>query len=125
MIRGLAVATVALVLSGCASWSTGTVNQEAADGVVVTKTAPEKILISDADMPGRAYRSLGDITVNVNKTTVFNADPTPQMVNDALRAKASELGADAVILVRYGKGGISFMSWGSMEGKGRAIKFTQ
>ena len=47
------------------------------------------------------------------------------MVNEKLREKASELGADAVILVRYGNGGMSLMSWGSLEGKGRAIKYTK
>ena len=47
------------------------------------------------------------------------------MVNEKLREKASELGADAVILVRYGNGGMSLMSWGSLEGKGRAVKFVQ
>ena len=74
-------------------------------------------------MVDRRYASLGDVTVTVNKTTIFNADPTREMVNDKLREKAAELGADAVILVRYGSGGISLMSWGSLEGKGRAIKF--
>ena len=68
---------------------------------------------------------LGDITATVNKTTIFNADPTQEMVNEKLREKASELGADAVILVRYGNGGMSLMSWGSLEGKGRAVKFVQ
>lgn len=33
------------------------------------------------------------------------------------------MGADAVALVRYGDVGISMMSWGSLEGKGRAVKF--
>ena len=45
------------------------------------------------------------------------------MVNEKLQKEASELGADAVILIRYGDGGISLMSWGSLEGKGRAIKY--
>ena len=61
--------------------------------------------------------------MTVNKTTIFNADPTPEMVNEKLREKAADMGADAVVLVRYGKGGISALSWGSLEGKGRAVKF--
>ena len=66
---------------------------------------------------------LGDISVSVNKTTVFNADPTREQINSKLKEKAASLGADAVILVRYGKGGIGLMTWGHLEGKGRAIKF--
>ena len=64
-----------------------------------------------------------DISVTVNKTTIFNADPTREMVNQRLRNKAAELGADAVIQVRYGTVGIGLMSWGSLDGKGRAIVF--
>jgi uncharacterized protein YbjQ (UPF0145 family) len=40
-----------------------------------------------------------------------------------LRAEAAKLGADAVIQVRYGNVGVSLMSWGSLDGKGRAIVF--
>lgn len=68
---------------------------------------------------------LGDISVMVNKTTLFHPDPTREMVTEKLKEKASEMGADAVVLARYGKGGISLMSWGSLEGKGRAVKFDE
>ena len=47
------------------------------------------------------------------------------MVLAWLKQAQTELGADAVILVRYGNGGMSLMSWGSLEGKGRAVKFVQ
>ena len=82
-------------------------------------------MITDSDVVDRRYASLGDISVTVNKTTIFHPEPTRELVNDKLREKAAELGADAVILVRYGNGGISLMSWGSLEGKGRAVKFAQ
>ena len=130
--RLLLGATALLTLTGCASWSTSSVDKNgtgtpavtsAAAATVVQPTNPAKIQISDNDVVDRRYASLGDVTVTVNKTTIFNADPTREMVNDKLREKAAELGADAVILVRYGSGGISLMSWGSLEGKGRAIKF--
>jgi len=70
----------------------------------------------------RKYASLGDITVTVNKTTVFTADLTKEQVNQKLREKAAQLGADAVIFVPYDSGGVSLMNWGSLEGKVRAIK---
>ena len=47
------------------------------------------------------------------------------MVDDELRKEAAKIGADAVILVRYGTVGISFMSWGSLDGQGRAVAFTE
>ena len=39
------------------------------------------------------------------------------------RTAMIDFGADAVIFVRYGTVGVSFMSWGSLNGKGRAIVF--
>ena len=119
-------ALLAASLTGCATWSTSSVDSKSADTAVSTqakKTPPSSVVITDKDIPDRKYQSLGDITATVNKTTIFNADPTQEMVNEKLREKASELGADAVILVRYGNGGMSLMSWGSLEGKGRAVKF--
>ena len=121
-------ALLAASLTGCATWSTSSVDSKSADTAVSTqakKTPPSSGVITDKDIPDRKYQSLGDITATVNKTTIFNADPTQEMVNEKLREKASELGADAVILVRYGNGGMSLMSWGSLEGKGRAVKFVQ
>ena len=121
-------ALLAASLTGCATWSTSSVDSQSADTAVSTqakKTPPSSVVITDKDIPDRKYQSLGDITATVNKTTIFNADPTQEMVNEKLREKASELGADAVILVRYGNGGMSLMSWGSLEGKGRAVKFVQ
>lgn len=121
-------ALLAASLTGCATWSTSSVDSKSADTAVSTqakKTPPSSVVITDKDIPDRKYQSLGDITATVNKTTIFNADPTQEMVNEKLREMASELGADAVILVRYGNGGMSLMSWGSLEGKGRAVKFVQ
>jgi uncharacterized protein YbjQ (UPF0145 family) len=85
-------------------------------------TNAASVTVSEADS-NRKYVSLGDISVSVNKTTVFNKDPTRDDVNQKLKENAAELGADAVILVRYGEGGMSLMSWGSLEGRGRAIKY--
>lgn len=127
----VATSAVLLGLGGCATWTTSNIDTSSADekSTVATtgsakKTARE-ITLTDADVVDRRYQSLGDITVTVNKTTIFHANPTREMVNEKLREKGVELGADAVILVRYGNGGISLMSWGSLEGKGRAIKFLQ
>lgn len=125
------VLIAASLISGCATWSTTSVDNNSDQGKNLTQAASMSrtpignIIISEADITERPYETLGDITATVNKTTIFNADPTPALVAEKLREKAYELGADAVILVRYGTVGISFTSWGSLDGKGRAVRFTK
>lgn len=123
-LKGVALGScMAILVGGCATWSNSTVeNAPPQESAVVKQTSAAQIEITEADAK-RKYSSLGDITVSVNKTTVFHANPTRDLVNQALKEKAAELGADAVVLVRYGEGGISMMSWGTLEGKGRAIKY--
>jgi uncharacterized protein YbjQ (UPF0145 family) len=118
--------TAAISLAGCATWSTSdTTPSPVARSAPAARPArvPESILVTEKDITDRQYDSLGDISVTVNKTTIFNADPTPELVNQKLREKAAAMGADAVIQVRYGTPGISFFSWGSLDGKGRAVSF--
>lgn len=124
--------SLAVVLSttGCATWTTSNVDSKSVDANIAvvapsTKTSLSAITVTDTDIVDRKYQSLGDITVNVNKTTLFHPNPTQALVNDKLREKAFELGADAVILVRYGDLGIGLLSWGSMEGKGRAVRYVR
>lgn len=116
---------LSVLLTGCATWSTSSVDNSAADITTsqVKKKQPSEIQVMEGDITDRSYKLIGDVSVTVNKTTVFHPDPTKEMVTEKLKEKASELGADAVVLARYGKGGMSLMSWGSLEGKGRAIKF--
>ena len=123
-----ALAAVTVLTSGCATWSTTSVEgggKPASEAIATVKTPATQIVLTDQDVVDRKYTVLGDITATVNKTTVFHPNPTRAMVNEEFRKKAHEMGADAVILIRYGEVGVSFMSWGSLEGKGRAIKFNQ
>jgi hypothetical protein len=85
--------------------------------------SPDQIILSEGDITDRPYRSLGDIEVTVKKWTIFDKDPTREMVAQALKEKAAKMGADAVVLVRYGTVGIGFTSWGQMDGQGRAVVF--
>lgn len=125
--RVLAAAAATTFLGGCAEgWSTSQVSNQppAAVAAAARQATPiDKIQVMEGDITDRPYKSLGEISVTVNKTTIFNADPTRQMVDQRLREKASTLGADAVIQVRYGTVGIALMSWGALDGKGRAIAF--
>lgn len=119
--RGACAMVVATFLGGCATWSMSEVNRNE-KAVAAKPTSPASVQVMEGDAT-RKYTSLGDITVTVNKTTLFHPNPTRELVAQALKEKAAELGADAVVLVRYGDGGISMLSWGSLEGKGRAIKY--
>lgn len=84
---------------------------------------PAQVVVTENDITDRPYRTLGDIQVTVSKWTIFDADPTKEKVAEALQEKAAEMGADAVVLARYGTVGVSFTSWGSMDGNGRAVAF--
>jgi NAD(P)-dependent dehydrogenase (short-subunit alcohol dehydrogenase family) len=122
-LRALAAAGALLLVGACADgWSTSNVAKTAA-ATARPATAPDQIQIIEGDVTDRPYKSLGDVSVTVNKVTIFNADPTREMVNQHLRKEAAKLGADAVIQVRYGTVGISPLSWGSLDGKGRAIVY--
>lgn len=121
--RYLIAVVSGLLVSGCSTWSAGEVTNVRPSAQEAKQVSPERILITDGDIADRPYTVLGDISVTVNKTTVFHADPTKEMVNEKLKEEAAKLGADAVIHVRYGTVGISMMSWGSLDGKGRAVQF--
>lgn len=121
-LRALPAVGALLLVGACADgWSTSQVARTAEPRREARPAA--QIEIFEGDVTDRAYKSLGDVSVTVNKVTLFNADPTREMVNQRLRTEAAKLGADAVIQVRYGTVGIGLMSWGSLDGKGRAIAF--
>lgn len=118
-----------LSLGACGpTWSTSSVDTKPVTGGPSTTrqaTQLDKIAVLETDITDKPYTVLGDISVTVNKTTLFHPDPTRELVATRLREEASKIGADAVILVRYGTPGISLMSWGSMDGKGRAIVYAK
>ena len=116
-----------LMISACSSWSTSdvdTVEDYQASNSTSGLNSLQDIVVTETDMSDRNYTVVGDIEVTVNKTTIFHKAPTRQMVNEKLRKEALKIGADAVILVRYGNVGMSFFSYGSLQGRGRAVVFS-
>src|SRR5581483_11428641 len=86
-----------------------------APGSGLIRLAPksvEAVSITEGDITDRPYIALGDTPVTLSKWTIFDADPTQEKVAEALRAKAAQMGADAVVLARYGSVGIGALSWG-------------
>jgi hypothetical protein len=119
---GLAVAlATGVLISGCATYRTSS-------NIASTSTSPgnkdTKVLITEGSIPDRKHTDIGPIEVTVKKLTVFNKDPTKEMVNEALTEKARAIGADAVINVIY-KSGVGFTTWGYMDGKGTGVKFSE
>jgi len=85
--------------------------------------SPDSVILTEEDVTDRPYVIIQDIDVTVSKATIFNADPTRDDVARELKKKAASMGADAVILVRYGTLGMGLFNWGEMKGRGRAVAF--
>jgi hypothetical protein len=126
-----AVCLIALGVAACGTRTESSITPTtpgpgtASPAVSATAKPPDQVILTEGDITNRPYRSLGDIDVTVKKWTIFDADPTREQVANALKEKAAAMGADAVVLVRYGSVGIGFMSWGQMDGQGRAVAFQQ
>ncbi len=101
-------------LQGCAYRTSENINADQA----IANT----IVLSESHINGKKYTAIGPISVDIKKTTIFNADPTEEMANDLLKAKAKQMGADAVINVRYDSG-IGLLTWGYIEATGIAVRF--
>jgi ABC-type Fe3+-hydroxamate transport system substrate-binding protein len=127
-----AMAIAAVMLAGCGTRTSSsvspTIGATTVTGTADTRPAAkpaDQIILTEGDITDRPYQSLGDIEVTVKKWTIFDSDPTREKVGAALKEKAAEMGADAVVLARYGTVGIGFASWGQMDGQGRAVVFKQ
>lgn len=117
-----------LGLAACGHRTSSSVEAPAGAGVTapqraVSATPREQIVVTEQDITDRPYRALGDISVDVSKWGLLDRDPTRAQIDAGLRDRAAQLGADAVVLVRYGTVGLSVFSWGSLEGRGRAVVF--
>jgi hypothetical protein len=112
--RYLLMAALAVLPAACASGP---------PGPVVPQKDPTAVQIFQSDITNRKYHSLGDLNVTVSKSNILADDPTPAQVDKELQKQAAKLGADAVILVRYGTVGMGVFTWGKLDGNGRAIAF--
>ena len=121
VILGFAV----ILMQGCGTYSSSSFTEAPGLGSFHSThhREPSQVFLTQGDIINRRYVVLGDISVSVSKYSLFDKDPTQASVNDALKEKAADLGADAVIFARYGNVGISFSSWGTLDGNGRAVMF--
>ena len=106
-------AAMLLALAACGTPDPNRLPPKSADAVIITEN----------DITDRPYQIIKDLEVTVAKPHLFADDPTREMVAKELQKKAAELGADAVVLVRYGTLGMGAFNWGEMKGRGRAVAF--
>ena len=128
LICFIGLSTLCLSLAACGTWTTTSVEVPpgaATTSIMPQRSAPSQIVVTENDVTDRPYKSLGDISVTLRKFTILDHDPTHADVNAALQRKAAEMGADAIIFVRYGTVGFSGVSPGQLDGNGRAIAFEQ
>lgn len=115
------------LLAACGTYHTGHVSpvgSEQDEAPVASRPAAD-VIVTENDITDRKYRPLGDVKVTVRKANIFAADPAREKVAQALREESARLGADAVVLARYGTVGIGLVSWGQMDGAGRAVRFVE
>jgi hypothetical protein len=86
-------------------------------------SSPEAVIITEGDITDKPYKIIGDISLTVKKVGIVDRPPIDVKAENALRAKAVEMGADAVILVRYDKQGFTGLSMGRIDATGRAVVF--
>jgi hypothetical protein len=80
-------------------------------------------IVTEGDISDRPYTELGSVTAKAGKLTWVSKNPDWTDIDTKLREKARQMGADAVVRVRYAPTGASLMSWGGIKGEGVAIKY--
>jgi len=81
------------------------------------------IAIMEGGPANRPYRTIGRLVASARAFNLLTSDPTRADVDEALRAKAATMGADAVVGVRYRSEATGFASRGLMIGEGEAISW--
>lgn len=117
-IPGL-LALVLVTASGCAAYRVDSTIVDSASAPL--SGAPQQVLLAQDNLPGRRYVVIGPIQVSVKKLTVFHKDPTRGQADEALIGKAREIGASAVINIKYTEG-IGMMTWGYIDAEGTAVR---
>lgn len=92
-------------------------------GGALAASSSEAIIVTEGDITNRPYRIVGDVSVSVKKVGIVDRPPIEVKAENAIKAKAAELGADAVILVRYDRHGFTGLSMGRIDATGRAVVF--
>lgn len=80
-------------------------------------------VVTEGDIADRPYTEIGTVTAKAGKLTWVSRNPDWTDVDRKLRDKGRQMGADAVVRVRYGSTGVSAMSWGGVKAEGVAVRY--
>jgi uncharacterized protein YbjQ (UPF0145 family) len=89
---------------------------------VVRAGSAAQVELSETSMQGRRYVRLGPVSARAHQTSLFPKTPAREQVQDALKAAAFKMGADAVIEVKYEMVN-AMMSKKGNSASGIAVKF--
>lgn len=116
------LAVIVAMTAGCAPTFDHAVDLRYATARASRQTEPATVAVSEADSD-RPYHVLGDLEVRGFQVGSFGEAPSRASLTSALRERAARLGADAVILVRFGESGFGLVSSRELEARGRAVRF--
>lgn len=94
----------------------------AAPVAVVHAASAKEVELSDGSMPGRRFARLGPVSVTTHPTSMMMKVTPKEQAQEALKAAAFKLGADAVIEVKYQMVNSTFSRKGNTA-SGIAVKF--
>jgi hypothetical protein len=111
-----------LSLAACEPEVVRSVELQHANARVPYQTDPRSVQIfaTDLDQP---YDVLADLEITLRQQGSLGEMPTKEMAIDELRKQAGRIGAHAIVMVDFGRMGLSFWSYNELRGHGRAIRF--
>lgn len=93
-----------------------------APAAVMHAAAADQVLLTESDLANRRFTRLGPVTAKVHQKTLITKIPEMQQLQEAMRAAAFAMGADAVINVKYKMTNGMFSKEGD-TGTGIAVRF--
>lgn len=123
-LKLIAALSLAALLGACSStWEEDGINNSGITAAAGAARTADQIELFSGKTASQEYTVIQEIKVAVNKTTVFNEDPTVTQVEARLRQSAAELGGDAVVNVVISQVKVRAMSWGGRIGEGTVVKY--
>ncbi len=123
-LKLIAALSLAVSVGACSStWEEDGVKNSEITVASDTSRSADQIELFSGNTASQEYTVIKEIEVAVNKTTVFNEDPTVAQVEALLRKSAAELGGDAVVNVIISEVKVRAVSWGGRIGKGTVVKY--
>lgn len=111
----------ALSLPGC---STYRITSNIPAGTASVQPVSGPVMLLEGEPTGeRPFQELGAIEVSVRKGSPFVDTPDRDEADRALRQKARDMGAEAVIRIQY-ESDFDIISWGHIQASGIGIRFT-